>query len=114
MDIVKRKAKVAPQWLDRLPDFIADFVEDKLMEQEEESLSDSVTYASLLSRMTDMMIQNNTVLMSQLIHCDILAQMPMNQYPTFAFDKTAEIIEQGRTLMRKAIDEYESSLCLHN
>lgn len=114
MDIVKRKPKVAPQWLDRLPDFIADFVEDKLMEHEEESLSDSVTYASLLSRMTDMMIQNNTVLMSQLIHCDILAQMPMNQYPTFAFDKTAEIIEQGRTLMRKAIDEYESSLCLHN
>ena len=61
------------------------------------------------SRMTDMMIQNNTVLMNKLVKADILAQMPMNQYGTFDFDKAAEIIELGRTLMREAIDKYESA-----
>ena len=91
----------------RMPDFIADIVRKYNQEKQEVSISDSITYTSLLSRMTDMMIQNNTVLMNRLVHCDILAQMPMNQYPTFAFDKAEEIIEQGHILMRQAIDKYE-------
>lgn len=108
MEVEKPKPLVPQKIIDRLPDFISDKVEDLIREREEDYLSDSVTYASLLSRMTDMMIQNNTVLMNQLVHCDILAEMPMNQYPTFAFDKAAEIIEQGRLLMRAAIDRYEA------
>ena len=96
--------------LDKLPAF------NKLLEhfdngQKEENIADevadSINYISLVNRMTDMMIQNNTVMMTQLIHPDILAEMPMNQFPTFAFDQTEEIIELGRQLMATAIDNYE-------
>lgn len=96
--------------LDKLPAF------NKLLErfdngQKEENIADevadSINYISLVNRMTDMMIQNNTVMMTQLIHPDILAEMPMNQFPTFAFDQTEEIIELGRQLMSTAIDNYE-------
>ena len=110
MSVEKPKPLVPQKIIDRLPDFISDRVENLLREREEDYLSDSVTYASLLLRMTDMMIQNNTVMMNKLVHCDILAEMPMNQYPTFAFDKAAEIIELGRTLMKNAIDNYEKTL----
>ena len=99
-----------PKFIDRMPDFIADFVADKFMQvkAEEDIVADNISYTSLLSRMTDMMIQNNTVLMNKLVKTDILAEMPMNQYSTFDFDKSAEIIELGRKLMRQAIDKYES------
>lgn len=104
------KPLLSDDFIDRLPDFIADKIHNIAVEkQKHERLSDSVTYASLLSRMTDIMIQNNTVLMNKLVHCDILAEMPMNQYPTFAFDKAEEIIEHGRRLMREAINRYEES-----
>ncbi len=100
-----------PELLNKVPAF------SKLLEhfefgQKEENIADevadSINYISLVSRMTDMMIQHNTVMMTQLIHPDILAEMPMNQFPTFAFDQTDEIIELGRQLMSKAIDEYEA------
>ncbi|HCS88032.1 MAG TPA: phospholipase, partial [Bacteroidales bacterium] len=85
-----------PELLNKVPAF------SKLLEhfefgQKEENIADevadSINYISLVSRMTDMMIQHNTVMMTQLIHPDILAEMPMNQFPTFAFDQTDEIIE---------------------
>ncbi len=100
-----------PKLLDKLPAF------NKLLEyfdlgpKEEniaDEVADSINYISLVSRMTDMMIQHNTVMMTQLIHPDILAEMPMNRFPTFAFDQTEEIIELGRQLMSNAIDKYES------
>ena len=115
MDVEKPKPLSVPKIIDRLPDFISDFVQEKLeerhQERENDYLADSVTYASLLSRMTDMMIQNNTVLTSRLVHCDIMAQMPMNAYPTFAFDHAEQIIEHGRRLMHDAIDRYENPSC---
>ncbi len=110
MTVEKPKSHVPQRVIDRLPDFIGDRMEEHIRERNEDYLSGSVTYTSLLSRMTDMMIQNNTVLMNQLVHCDILAEMPMNQYPTFAFDKAEEIIELGRRLMHEAIDRYEAGI----
>lgn len=105
---VEHHQRTLPKLMDRLPDFVADFVSERFHEKTEaDEVADNVTYASLLSRMTDMMIQNNTVLMNQLVHADILAEMPMNQYSTFEFDKAEEIIEMGRHLMRDAIDRYE-------
>ncbi len=109
LEVERPKPLVPQSVIDRLPDFIGDRIENLIREHEDDYLSGSVTYASLLSRMTDMMIQNNTVLMNKLVHCDIMAEMPMNQYPTFAFDKAEEIIEHGRMLMRDAIDRYEKS-----
>ena len=94
----------------KLPDFIEniDFVNKLIDRRERESQRIQLNYTSLLSRMTDMMIQNNTVLMNKMIHPEILAEMPMNAYPTFAFDLADEIIEKGRMLMSAAIDKYES------
>lgn len=99
-----------PKFLDKVPAF-SKLLERFNLEQKEgniaDEVADSINYISLVTRMTDMMIQHNTVMMTQLIKPDIIAEMPMNQFPTFAFDQTETIIELGRQLMGKAIDEYE-------
>jgi len=107
-DVLQPEEYERPQ----LPEFIEnwDFVSRLIDRREQESRKVQLSYTSLLSRMTDMMIQNNTVLMNRMIHPEIIAEMPMNAYPTFAFDKAEEIIEKGRRLMSDAIDKYEDSL----
>lgn len=92
-----------------LPKFITDIpAMNKFLEDTHQSeLSPSVNYISLLNRMTDMMIQHNTMMMTRLMHPDILAEMPQGAYSTFAFDQTALLIEHGRRLMHEAIDRYE-------
>ena len=67
-----------------------------------------VNYFSLADRMSDIQIQQNTHLMLQLMPPDILATMPQYAYSTFDFDRAEEIIEQGRLLMRNAIDRHEN------
>ena len=85
----------------------------KRIEQKEEErlenqdLRGMVNYFSLADRMSDIQIQQNTHLMLQLMRPDILATMPQYAYSTFDFDRAEEIIEQGRLLMREAIDRYE-------
>ena len=86
----------------------------KRIEQKEEErlenqdLRGMVNYFSLADRMSDIQIQQNTHLMLQLMRPDILATMPQYAYSTFDFDRAEEIIEQGRLLMRNAIDRYEN------
>lgn len=86
----------------------------KRIEQKEEErlenqdLRGMVNYFSLADRMSDIQIQQNTHLMLQLMPPDILATMPQYAYSTFDFDRAEEIIEQGRLLMRDAIDRYEN------
>lgn len=102
------KPRRKPKFLEDLPSALHEFIDEHFFDDdEEEDITESINYISLMLRMTDMMIQHNTVAMTQFVHADILAEMPMNQYPTFAFDKTREIMELGRSLMAKAIDEYE-------
>lgn len=116
MEIEKPQPTMLQKVMDNLPEFISnhipnsieDRIEHYLQERDDDYLANSVNYVSMLTRMTDMMIQNNTVLMNRLVQCDILAQMPMNAYPTFAFDRAEEIIEIGRHLMRQAIEKYEN------
>ena len=62
----------------------------------------------MVDRMLDMQIQQNTRLALQLTPPDILAEMPQYAFTTFDFDKAETIMEQGRLLMRAAIDRYES------
>lgn len=109
---VEHKEVYKPKFLSDFP-AVERFLDEHFGTTEEEDMRNSLTYTSLLSRMTDMMIQNNTVLMNRLVPADILAEMPMNQYPTFAFDKADEIIELGRTLMKQAIDRYEEHSIHH-
>ena len=72
-----------------------------LADTHQTELSPSVNYISLLNRMTDMMIQHNTMMMTRVMQPDILAEMPQGAYSTFAFDQTALLIEQGRQLMHE-------------
>ncbi len=82
---------------------------DTIFGDDEEDIINSMNYVSMTSRMTDMMIQNNTVLMTRYEHADILAEMSMDAYGTFDFDRAAEIIEDGRLRMKVAIDHYEAT-----
>ncbi len=77
-------------------------------EDEDNAWEDSLNYLQMTSRMTDMMIQHNTVMMTQYVHADILAEMPMDEYQTFDFHRAKEIMEDGRRRMRAAIDRYEA------
>ena len=104
MQVEEVKRPKLPKFLTEIP-AVNKFLEDT----HTTNLTPSVNYVSLLNRMTDMMIQHNTMLMTQLVHPDILAEMPQGAYSTFAFDQTAELIEHGRRLMREAIDRYEKS-----
>lgn len=86
---------------------IAKKEKEKLAKQD---LRGMVNYFSLADRMSDMQIQQNTNLMLQLIPPDILATMPQYAYSTFDFDRADSIIQQGRLLMREAINQYELNL----
>lgn len=105
MPVEEPKRPNLPKFLTEIP-AINRFLEDT----HTTSLTPSVNYISLLNRMTDMMIQNSTTMMTRLVHPDILAEMPQGAYTTFAFDQTATLIEHGRRLMHDAIDRYEQSL----
>lgn len=119
MDIKKNKAKSnlakATEWLQeneiKLPQQLQS-LSARLRKREIEKqndLSDSVNYITMVDRMLDMQIQQNTRLALQLTPPDILAEMPQYAFTTFDFDKAETIMEQGRLLMRAAIDRYEAS-----
>ena len=95
---IKLSVSLLQNWKKRL---------EQSQEEENNDLHDSVNYFSLVDRMSDMQIQQNTHLMLQLTPPDILATMPQYAYTTFDFDRAEEIIEAGRLLMRQAIDHYE-------
>ncbi len=82
-------------------------------DEEDDAWEDSFNYIKMTSRMTDMMIQHNTVMMTRYVHADILAEMPMDEYQTFDFHRAQEIMDDGRRRMKEAIDKYEATRGLH-
>jgi len=80
---------------------------DAIRQQRAADLGRNVSFVGLLDRMSDMQIQQNTLLSLRLTPPDVHAVMPQYAFTTFDFDKAEEIIEQGRLLMRKALDDYE-------
>ena len=83
---------------------------DALRESRARDLGKRVNYFSMLDRMSDMQIQQNTLLALRLTPPDIHAVMRQYAYNTFDFDKAEEIIDQGRILMTNALMEYEHQL----
>lgn len=73
------------------------------------NLQGTVNYVTMLDRMSDMQIQQSTLLALQLTPPDILATMPQYAFNTFDFDKAEQIIAEGHRLMTEALDTYESS-----
>ena len=56
------------------------------------SLQGTVNYVTMLDRMSDMQIQQSTLLALQLTPPDIVATMPQYAFNTFDFDKAETII----------------------
>lgn len=75
--------------------------------QRAQDLRRNVGFVGLLDRMNDMQIQQNTLLSLKLCPPDVHSVMPQYAYNTFDFDKAEEIIEQGRVLMRSALNKFE-------
>lgn len=108
-ELIKKKGLNLPSYLQGLTMRL----EKKKVEQNV-NLTNSVNYFTMVDRMLDMQIQQNTQLALQLTPPDILAEMPQYAFTTFDFDKAETIMEQGRLLMREAIDRYEKQLTINN
>ena len=67
-----------------------------------------VTFVSLLDRMSDIQIQQNTLLSLRLTPPDVHSVMRQYAYNTFDFDKAEQIIADGKRLMNEALDRYEN------
>lgn len=80
---------------------------DRIMEQRSKDLGRKVSFVSLLDRMSDIQIQQNTLLSLQLTPPDVHSVMRQYAYNTFDFDKAEQIIEDGKKLMSEALDKYE-------
>lgn len=82
---------------------------DKVRSDRAKDLGRTVSFAGLVNRMSDMQIQQNTLLTLRLTPPDVHAVMPQYAFSTFDFDKAEQIIERGRILMREALDKYEQT-----
>lgn len=83
---------------------------DAIREQRAKDLGRNVNFFGLLDRMSDMQIQQNTLMALRLTPPDVHAVMRQYAYNTFDFDKAQEIIEQGYAIMSAALEEYERGL----
>ena len=81
---------------------------DSFLEKRAHDLGRNVNYFGMLDRMSDMQIQQNTLLALRLTPPDIHAVMRQYAYNTFDFDKAEEIIAEGKRIMNEALDRYEA------
>jgi NTE family protein len=81
---------------------------DHILEQRAKDLGRKVSFISLLDRMSDIQIQQNTLLSLRLTPPDVHAVMRQYAYNTFDFDKAEQIIADGKRIMNEALDKYEN------
>ena len=60
-------------------------------------------YITLLSRTSSLMIRQNSKLMAELTHPDILIDIQLSRYTTFDFDKSEKLIAIGRNRTRQSL-----------
>ena len=70
-------------------------------------LGRNVNFFGILDRMSDMQIQQNTLLALRLTPPDVHAVMRQYAFNTFDFDKAEEIIQEGHDIMSDAIERYQ-------
>ena len=80
---------------------------NRMLERRSRDLGRKVSFVSLLDRMSDIQIQQNTILSLLLTPPDVHAVMRQYAYNTFDFDKAEKIIADGKKIMTKALEEYE-------
>ena len=80
---------------------------DSILERRAQDLGRTVSFMSMLDRMSDMQIQQNTILACRLTPPDVHAVMRQYAYNTFDFDKAEQIIADGKRIMNEALDQFE-------
>ena len=80
---------------------------DSIRQQRANDLGRRVNFFGLLDRMSDMQIQQNTILACRLTPPDVHAVMRQSAFTTFDFYKAEEIIAEGKRLMSKALEDFE-------
>ena len=60
-------------------------------------------YYTMLSRVSSIMIRQNSLLMAQLTHPDILVDIQMSRYGSFDYDKSEKLIAIGRKKTHEAL-----------
>ena len=68
-------------------------------------------YYTILSRVSSMMIRQNSILMAQLMKPDVLVDIQMSRYGGFDFNKSEKLIAIGRQKTLQALKKYQSSVC---
>ena len=80
---------------------------DDIRQRRAADIGRKFSFVSMLDRMSDMQIQQNTILACQLTPPDVHSVMRQYAYNTFDFDKAEQIIAHGKQLMNEALDRYE-------
>jgi len=83
---------------------------DGILERRAKDLGRNVGFTGMLDRMSDMQIQQNTIMACRLTPPDVHAVMRQYAYNTFDFDRAEEIIADGNRIMNEALDKYEHSI----
>ena len=63
-------------------------------------------YYTMLSRVSSLMIRQNSLLMAQLMKPDILVDIQMSRYGTFDYDKSEKLIAIGRQKTAQALKNF--------
>ena len=66
-------------------------------------------YYTMLSRVSSLMVRQNSILMAQLTKPDILVDIQMSRYGVFDFDKSEKLIAIGHHKTQQAISKYQES-----
>ena len=80
---------------------------DDIRQRRAADIGRKFNFVSMLDRMSDMQIQQNTILACRLTTPDVHSIMRQYAYNTFDFDKAEQIIAHGKQLMNEALDRYE-------
>jgi len=64
-------------------------------------------YYTMLSRVSSLMIRQNSLLMAQLMKPDVLVDIQMSRYGVFDFDKSEKLITIGRNRTQQALSKYQ-------
>ena len=62
-------------------------------------------YYTMLSRVSSLMIRQNSILMTQLMKPDVLVDIQMSRYGGFDYDKSEKLIAIGRQKMQQALSK---------
>lgn len=67
-------------------------------------------YYTMLSRVSSLMIRQNSILMTQLMRPDVLVDIQMSRYGGFDYDKSEKLIAIGRQKTLQALSKYPKAL----